>query len=927
MKTEISDFCKDYSSALIPAGAALDAVIEQIEHDSQEDVLRLSLAGLNEVKHRLKSLIDKVEGQQAYLLIFGPLKSGKSTLMNAISGAYVSEVTSLPAYPCLVYVRHGDKASIKLTRYNGRETATEDKNVMEVLINDSHSNLADRIRTVEEAGREFDPGLDYPEAIRRIDIDLTAHELNDSGTVLVDTPGLYSRMKFGYDLMTREFRNSAACAVFVVKTDNLFLEQVFEEFNDLLGLFSRVFLVVNIDSSKRDLRPDGSLQPSLESQNPQKIIDAFQLLSMSAGLRKASRDGRLKIYPIDLLNAASQHLQAANGGFVEPSPSEAPVAPPVEEEARSSSGEDDPSTEVESLENGAEDQEGLSEAEALRARSGRPNDFKAFLSDLTEYLNSSDYLFELMSDSFRQGDALRDEVLRNCEADAIQDFVVQQRRLRSEVVEIDGQLEAIKSLAGFDWEKAFEGTHADVEQAATQFAKEVREDLEKALKAGIENWFETADCLGDLVGKTWQSRIDELQKQIAEKTAKSVKNVLDSSSGGARPSSDIVIALDRVRLSLREVYNHSISALRELPKVSPCSIEVDVNDLPVNRTFWDRIFFQSQAKVRRRLLGGGSELRNEIPPTKKRKRLLPDGKLALEKTVDDQLEGILPGIPHRCSRDFLKVYVDRFKRDFANLLKSRQSELEESKQNLEQRIEANDRISGAFDGLDVAISALSDEMTALRNKFLRSARLARGFQILESPIGAFSLWTTPYLGGMTIVPQTALQVAEAPSLEGLEEVQEDVTDAGTVVEASEEAGIGAFTIWTAEHLGIDPEAGEEATEGPSGSSLETTDEQAATESVLESADEGLGANESVRLPSEGEASEAPDQGPVDESSDSEEGKSAQDESVEGQDAQGGKPLTISIPDPGGEDSEDADEGGENSQPSTPLRVVPKATDQ
>ena len=169
--------------------------------------MRLSLAGLNEVKHRLKSLIDKVEGQQAYLLIFGPLKSGKSTLMNAISGAYVSEVTSLPAYPCLVYVRHGDQASIKLTRYNGRETSTEDKNVMEVLINDSHSNLADRIRKVEEAGREFDPGLDYPEAIRRIDIDLTAHELNDSGTVLVDTPGLYSRMKFGYDLMTREFRN------------------------------------------------------------------------------------------------------------------------------------------------------------------------------------------------------------------------------------------------------------------------------------------------------------------------------------------------------------------------------------------------------------------------------------------------------------------------------------------------------------------------------------------------------------------------------------------------------------------------------------------------------------------------------------------------------------------------------------------------
>ena len=71
-------------------------------------------------------------------------------------------------------------------------------------------------------------------------------------------------MKFGYDYMTREFRDSAACAVFVVKTDNLFLEQVFSDFNDLLDQFSRVFVVVNIDTGKSDLCPDGSLEPSLE---------------------------------------------------------------------------------------------------------------------------------------------------------------------------------------------------------------------------------------------------------------------------------------------------------------------------------------------------------------------------------------------------------------------------------------------------------------------------------------------------------------------------------------------------------------------------------------------------------------------------------------------------------------------------------------
>ena len=117
-------------------------------------------------------------------------------------------------------------------------------------------------------------------------------------------------MKFGYDQMTREFRDTASCAIFVVKTDNLFLEQVFEEFQSLLELFSRIFLVVNVDTTKMDLRPDGSLAPSLEREDPVRVIEAFETLAMSAPLKNAVDEGRLRIYPVDLLRAASTRLQS-----------------------------------------------------------------------------------------------------------------------------------------------------------------------------------------------------------------------------------------------------------------------------------------------------------------------------------------------------------------------------------------------------------------------------------------------------------------------------------------------------------------------------------------------------------------------------------------------------------------------------------------
>src|SRR5690606_4486904 len=152
--------------------------------------------------------------------------------MNAIAGAYVSEVSSLPAYPALVYVKHGEERSFEATTYEGKKRSFTDNVEMTDAVQEDHTRLASAILDVERRGEQFDPRRHYPEAIRRMDVEIPAPDLAESGTVLVDTPGLYSRMKFGYDQMTRDFRDTAACAIFVVKTDNLFFEKVFEEFEE-----------------------------------------------------------------------------------------------------------------------------------------------------------------------------------------------------------------------------------------------------------------------------------------------------------------------------------------------------------------------------------------------------------------------------------------------------------------------------------------------------------------------------------------------------------------------------------------------------------------------------------------------------------------------------------------------------------------------
>lgn len=220
----------------------------------------------------------------------------------------MSEVTSLPGYPCLVFVQHSETPHHSVTRYNGRETVLGSGMELKAVVEDAHPVLAAQIRAAEEAGIAFDPAVNFPETIRRVDIKVPVPPLDESAMILVDTPGLYSRMNFGYDVLTREFRDGAACAVFVVKTDNLFLDQVFAEFNQLLGIFSRIFIVVNVDTGKRDLAPDGSLCPSAESEHPERVLEAFRTLSMAGPLRAACDAGRVRIHAVDLMSAASAIL-------------------------------------------------------------------------------------------------------------------------------------------------------------------------------------------------------------------------------------------------------------------------------------------------------------------------------------------------------------------------------------------------------------------------------------------------------------------------------------------------------------------------------------------------------------------------------------------------------------------------------------------
>ncbi len=146
MRTLLSQFCEEFETTIRPVLEPLSKSGKTLTDASPSLSAKQVLPHLLDLRHQLTSLADKVAQQQAYVLIFGPLKSGKSTLMNAMSAAYVSEVTCLPAYPCMVYVSHSPTKKYELESYNGDKKGFTSADSMRDEVIRAHGELADRIR-------------------------------------------------------------------------------------------------------------------------------------------------------------------------------------------------------------------------------------------------------------------------------------------------------------------------------------------------------------------------------------------------------------------------------------------------------------------------------------------------------------------------------------------------------------------------------------------------------------------------------------------------------------------------------------------------------------------------------------------------------------------------------------------------------------
>ncbi|TVS16383.1 MAG: hypothetical protein EA417_10590 [Gammaproteobacteria bacterium] len=667
MQGLLSHFCEALEHGLSPLLKPISEVAD--DFNAQATAVPAVLPPMREVADQISLLVDKMAEQQAYVLIFGPLKSGKSTLMNAICGKYVSEVSCLPAYPCLVHVAHAEQTRFQVTRYNGSTNTIVDEPALAQAVADDHKVLVEALRSCEAAGIDFEPQQHATTAIRRIDIRVPAGDLAQSGAVLVDTPGLYTRMKFGYDRMTRDFRNAAACAIFVVKTDNLFLDQVFAEFEDLLELFGRIFLVVNLDSTKQDLQSDGTLAPSLEHADPQAIVRAFENLAMTAPLREARQDGRLQIYPVDLLRAASGRI-------------------------------------------------GRQEQEQVEAEGAR--DFAALLEDLTEYLNSNEYLRGFVADGLQRAAALLDDLGDLLEHRDVLSLQGRGRTLAERKAQLESADAALDRIVAIDWRALAARQGALLRERVESEIEPLRSSARQTLHDALAAWFENDSSLAALCRDSLAPELERVHEELGRLLRDECESQLGPAAAmadlDAEPASDLETAGVDLASALRDVLDE-----RPLAAGLPTPVTVlDSLQLPVRRRIIDWLLLRRPATVRRYFFGPPEAPEIRLTAAEKARRLGDSGREAMA----DQLDALLEPMFECAGGSMLEAWVSRHQGELAAQLDRRSSErraailseLDEVSAELAQVQRVVDRL-GALRQLAAQrsslVSALMDELAAL----------------------------------------------------------------------------------------------------------------------------------------------------------------------------------------------------------------------
>lgn len=308
----IPSFSESLGASLAPLLDSLRSVerlVEDLDAVSAEHARRVLVSA----REGLESTLETAFRRRPHVLVLGPAKGGKSTLLVAVARAPVTKVSAVSSLPAPVHVVHAPTWSLTLERQDGTRVTTKERPEARLEVQRAHRAWVEGLRAAQRAGRPFDASRDATRAARRVELQAPAPGLADSRIALVEVPSLPSECMSACAAEVARFEEEVHAAVIVLRSEDLARPDALRAFERWLEPGCSAFLVLNLDPGRADLGPAGERLQTWDHEDPVALVESFQALGASAAWLDAFEGGRLRVHLLPLFQLAGRRLAAAGG--------------------------------------------------------------------------------------------------------------------------------------------------------------------------------------------------------------------------------------------------------------------------------------------------------------------------------------------------------------------------------------------------------------------------------------------------------------------------------------------------------------------------------------------------------------------------------------------------------------------------------------
>lgn len=647
-----------------PAGKGLELAFDPGE-------LRAALADLGD---ELSQLAVRVERERASVIVFGPPKAGKSTLLDALAGARVSEVSILPGYPCLLRAAHGREEAVALQRFDGSLETLGDAGALPLVLQRAQVELVASVRAARARGEAFDPARHLQSAVRRVQRTLPAEALVRAALELVESPSLHGPLFPSYSEMRIGEPDHARAAVFVVRAAQLADEAAFDGIEELLEAFERPVLVVNLDERARELSRAGELVASFEREDPARLLAAFEERSTCEPLIQAVRAGRVPVLALDLLEAARARVH------------------------------------------GAEESTGGSAR--TRAR------FEDLERELAGALDGHPALAALVHSALRRAGELASELSELAETPGLAELTRQRDAAESERAALARVRAALERLAGraraqWETEDLFDGLRARLAAFAAARAAELARALEAPLARALEDWFADGTSLAELLDARLAPRLEAARAELLRSAERALREELKRAGACEALSATARTDFEEARVPLAELFAPCLARVRAAPE--PVELRpLDVEAIPVRPRLGQRLTWRGASEVRRGLFGAPEAPTLAVPSAEKARRLGSEARTAMQRSAVQRARAILAEEARRTARALDEALSTAFGDELSARVARELERLNEPLWEREARVAELSALAKALGGLAPACTRVRTGLADLAERFERT---------------------------------------------------------------------------------------------------------------------------------------------------------------------------------------------------------------